>query len=211
VRAEDLVLMANAHGVDLMRVAKNMTSDNPEVMQAAKDVVRKRFGAGRSALVLIPPPDSMAAGRETRSSKRPEWTAAELAQAAAGVPDLYFRAALFAYTGDRKYYWWLREQLSSEAHHIRHAARWSPVVDDVTGCELAYLKRLSALVLDEDAHASLFKIAPRLYPVYMHISERTWDRELEGRFTVLKNVWVGWATEALRMIQPKLRQHEETV
>lgn len=211
MKAEDLLQLANPHGVDLMRVAKNMTSDNPEVMQAAKDVIKKRFGAGRSAFVLIEPPGSRAAGKETRSNKRPEWTAAELGQAAGGVPDIYFRTAMFAFTGDRTWWEWLRDELSSEAHHIRDECGWSPVVEIITKCEITYLTQLASLVLDEDAYPSMFKVTPELYPIYMHVTQKTWDRQLEGRFKVIKNVWVSWATEALRMIQPKLRQHEETV
>lgn len=211
MRAEDLISMANAHGVDLMRVAKNMTSDDPEIMQAARDVVKKRFGAGRTALVLVPPPGSPADGKETRSAKRPEWTAAELAQAAAGVSDLSFRAALFAYAGDHKYYKWLRNELFCEALRLRELLEWPPVVIDIHDIEVPYLNHLASLVLDEDAHPALFRVAPQLYAVYMRVPEKVWDKLMSRRFHALKLVWSNWGAEALRMIQPRLKQHEEIV
>jgi len=211
VRAEDILMMANAHGVDLMRIAKNMTSDDPEVMQAARDVVKKRFGAGRTAFVLVPPPDSMAAGKETRTAKRPEWTTAELAQAAAGVPELSFRAALFAFAGDHKYYKWLRSELFHEALQLREQLEWPPVIVDLHDIEIPYLNHLAALVLDEDAHPSLFRVAPQLYALYMRVPEKTWDKAVSRRFHALKVIWTNWGAEALRMIQPRLKQHEEAV
>lgn len=213
MRAEDLISMANAHGVDLMRVAKNMTSDDPAVMAAARDVVRKRFAAGRTALVLVEPSGSPARGKETRSAKRPEWTAAELAQASAGIDELHFRAALYAYAGDRKWYKWLFEQLRDEAFNLRDERQWPTALPDRfhPQLEVYYLPLLAAMVLDEDAYPSVFKVSPPLYPIYMRVSDKDWSRSVEGPFNVLKNVWVNWATEALRMIQPRLRQHEETV
>jgi hypothetical protein len=61
--------------------------------------------------------------RAARSSQRrsacTSWTTQEIARACVGVPDIEFRAALFAFAGDRGSYWELQRALFQDALDLR--------------------------------------------------------------------------------------------
>lgn len=209
MQAEDLLSLAAAHGIDLMRVARSTNSTNPEIMRAARDVKMKRFGGGRTAPVLVEPPVSRARGKETQTSVRPEWTIAEIGQAAHGLPDQHFRAALFAFAGDRTYYRWLRSELFQQAILLREQYEWPWRVDDIHEEKSEYLAHLAKLVLDQDATPNLFLVCPELYAIYLRIPQKTWDKTVSLRFLALQLVWQDWYTEAARTIQPRLREQFE--
>jgi len=209
MQAEELISLAAAHGIDLMRVARSTNSKNPEIMRAARDVKMKRFAGGRTAPVLVEPPASRARGKETQTSVRPEWTIAEIGHAAHGLSDQYFRAALFAFAGDRTYYKWLRGELFQQAILLRGQHDWPWTVEDIHEEKSPYLRHLSKLVLDQDATPNLFVICPELYAIYLRIPQKVWDKSMSMRFLTLQLVWQDWYTEAARAIQPRLRQQME--
>lgn len=196
--AEDLVTLASARGVDLLRAAK-MASDRK------RDASRKNGKNGKNGVaMLLPPPASQANGKETRSVLRPTWTIAELGSAAAGVPKTCFHAVCFSIAGDRSRFWALQQRLYQKAVVLQEERQWPLGVRDVHGIESPYLAHLSTLVLDEDMHYELFRVHPPLYSFYMRVTEKVWDRQLQGRFEELKLIWLGWIDEATRRIQSKL-------
>lgn len=208
MRSEELIGLCAVHGVDHQRAARSAASSPDEgLRQAGRDVIMKKFSPDRRAVpVLIPPPKAGARGRENGAALQPSWTIAELGQAAAGVPELCFRAALFAYAGDYSGYWPLHRALYDEGLKLRELEGWSPVVLDVHGLERTYLAHLAKMVLDEDRSPNLFRVCPELYRIYLQVDEQTWLRSMAGRFSALKFVWLGWIGEAARIMQPRLSE-----
>ena len=121
---------------------------------------------------------------------------AEIAQACAGVPEIEFKSALFAFAGDRGRYWQLIEALFLEALALRDRHGWPPVVKDLHNIERPYLKHLAKLTLDEDAMPQLFATAPQLYWIYLHIDEKVWEKAVAERFGAIKLVWLQWLGSA---------------
>jgi len=200
MQAELLVAMAAAHGVDLQRAARQGT--------AARDVVSRRSN-GHTVRVLIEPPTSRARGTESRTTTRPTWTTSEIAQACVGVPEIEFKAALFAYAGDRGRYWQLIEALYCEARKLQARHQWPDQIKDIHGIERPYLKHLAKLTLDEDSMPQLFATAPQLYWIYLHIDEKVWEKAVAERFGAIKLVWLQWLGSAAASIQARLRADSE--
>src|SRR5688572_3557413 len=98
MRAEELIARAAVHGLDLTGAAPP-----------------KRSGHRRGA------PVRKAAARER---VRPEWTLQEIGLACAGVPDLQFMAARYAFAGDHSSYWKLWSALHREAVELAEREGW---------------------------------------------------------------------------------------
>src|SRR5579864_8730051 len=105
MKAEDLIALAAARGVDLVQAAR--LGGRP----AAAETIRIRNAAGRYFTALRQRSGLEAQGRGSPSYERPGWTLAELGQAAAGVPPIQFMAACYAIAGDRSVYWKLWDAL----------------------------------------------------------------------------------------------------
>ena len=144
---------------------------------------------------------------------RPEWTVAELGQAAYGVPRVAFEAACYAYAGDMGLQEGLWQALLHEATWLRRRERWPPTCRGIAGDTVNYLPPLARLVLVEDAHRRYFTVAPGLYAIYLGVTEPTWERELRERFVAVQLVYLGWLATARRIMWPRLTDEpdDETV
>jgi hypothetical protein len=168
-----------------------------------------KFQNGVKTTVLIPPPMNRVRGKSSHTMVRPTWTLAELGQASQGVPQVPFMAACFAYAGDRSNYWKLHGALLDRARLMRDARKWPMEVIDHHSIKRPYLEHLAKLVLDVDACPSMFNACPQLYAIYMGVTERIWERDLQEHLRDLQEVWTGWLHTAARIIQPRLRDGDE--
>jgi hypothetical protein len=202
MRSEELVVAgATAHGVDLLQAARVGTPPAP------REVALRQI-RGTEFRVLLEPRASRARGAESRTFVRPSWTVAEVGQAGAGVPEILFQAALFAFAGSRDNFWKLHRALCVEALALRASYQWPSEVIDIHGIDRPYLKHLAKLVLDEDASPNAFQIAPGLYALYLGLREKTWDKTIAERFYALKLVWLGWLQHAASIMQPRLSSED---
>lgn len=145
----------------------------------------------------------------SRTPQRPQWTMQELAYASAGVPELPFLAACYAFAGDRSKFWTLHEGLMGHARMFCLIYSWPREVLDFHGIQKPYLAHLCKLVMDEDASPAIFHAAPALYPIYLGITESMWDRQIKDRFREIKHTWNDWLGQAARMIQARLSDYAE--
>lgn len=201
MRAEDLVALAAARGVDLLQAARIAATK-----KAAKDIIRKK-----DATILVPPPENRAKGSATRSIARPEWTVAELGQAAQGVPTILFQAACYAFAGDRSHFWPLHGALYVHAVALANEKRWPVNAKNIHHLNEPYLQCMAKLVLDEDALPAYFRIPTlgnKVFAIYMNIEEKVWDSEIAERFEDLKAVWTDWLQTSARIIQRHLVDEE---
>jgi hypothetical protein len=204
VKSELLLSLAAARGVDLQRAAE-MTPKVP----AERDVVTQKFAGGRRATVLQERRRNRVRGPQSRVVRRPQWTIAEIAQAAAGVPDICFRAACYAFAGDRSNYWHLHGALYREAQELQARQAWPPRVKDYHGFHRIYLPHLAKLVLDFDQSPTPFRIAPELFAYYLRITQRAWENEVADRYYELERVWGSWLETAARIVQAHLREESD--
>lgn len=202
MRAEDLISLAACHGVDLVAAAKVGAPSRP------RDV-KVKFREWGAATVLLEPPKNRARGTASMSIERAPWTIAELGQAAAGVPQIEFCAACFAFAGDMGQFWKLHGALHLQAATLAEEHRWPARVKDVHSISVQYLRHLAKLVLDHDANQSQFAVCEPLYAIYMNVPEHVWKRQLSGPFVELQTVWLGWLSDAMRIMQPRLRSDED--
>jgi hypothetical protein len=200
MKAELLISISSAHGIDLERAAKMSSREKP-----AADVVPGK----RGARVLVPPPKNRVKGSETRTMVRPRWTVQEIGQASANVPEAPFRAALYAFAGAHEHLWWLHGELIGRAKMFSRLYHWPALVKDYHGIDSPYIAHLCRLVLDEDANPVYFRAAPSLYGIYMRVTDRVWEKTLEPCYREVKWAWADWLGSAARMIQAKLSEAEE--
>jgi len=200
VKAEELILIGNAHGVDLVAAAQ-VAAKRPQ--RDIKFIVRN----GRRIPVLLPAAMNGARGKQSPSFARPQWSMQELGVAAAGVSDLLFMAACYAFAGSQNNFWRLHAALTDEAEKMGARYQWPDTVKDIHGIAIQYREHLAKLVLDEDTHQAYFVAAPVMYSVYMNVHEVTWDRQLAERFSSLKFVWLRWLGTAASTIQSRLSEH----
>jgi hypothetical protein len=201
LRAEILISLAAAHGVDLEKAARTGAP--------ARDVISQRFDNGRRASVLIEPPTTRTRGRNSRSFARPAWTTQEIAQACVGVPELEFRAALFAFAGDGSGYRRLIEALHCEARKLQVRHQWPERVADIHGIPIEYTRHLAKQVLDLDQHPNLFHTVPALHWIYLNTTEKVWERHLTEPFNAIQLEWLRWIGSAAATIQARLRDDDE--
>lgn len=194
MRAENLMLLATAHGVNLSEAVKMSSHQKPR-----RDTVTKKGNRQ-----LITPPENRVTGTETRTFKRPTWTMQELALAAAEVPEVPFMAACYAFAGDRSKFWRLQKNLMGHARMFTYTMCWPREVRDFHGIKRPYLEHLCKLVLDEDANPALFRAAPQLHQIYIGVTGPIWEKQIQERYGHLQRVWNEWLGQAARMIQAKL-------
>lgn len=202
--AEELVVLAAAHGIDLKHVAGSSTETRKRARRRRRGEDEVREANGRPLI-------DTASGGDSGGAKRPAWTVAELGQAAQGVPRIPWLAAQFSWAGDRSAFWELHEALVFQAYRLKRRHRWSPQIVGVDGKPRFYMQELAQLVLDEDQHAHLFAAAasaarkgPSLYAAYLHIEESLWRRKVYERFDALKLRYLIWLDTARWMIQERL-------
>lgn len=200
LKSELLVAMAAAGGVDLQQAAKLAATEPP-----ARDTVPGNYGAR----ILTPPKRNRVAGRETRGMLRPQWTIQEVGQAAQGLPECEFRAALFAFAGAHEHMVYLRRELLGQGRMFSRIYHWPTVITDFHGIEIPYLEHLCQLVLDHDAHPAQFNTFPGLFAIFMRVSDRVWERQLYNRFRDLQGTWQDWLGHAARSIQARLSESED--
>lgn len=197
-----MVAVASARGIDWLQTA----SMSQKPAKGAK-VKTKRFGTF-TAVTLMPPARYRAAGTADRPAVKPRWTVAELGQAAKNVPPVCFQAACYSFAGDDSHYWALHRALVARGRLLMTADPrypWPQDITDVHGLRKPYLDLMCITVLDADRHAARFNAMPGLYAAWMHVTDRTWEHDLEYRFWMLHAVWREWKDQAARMIQSKLR------
>lgn len=202
MRADELVSLAAAHGIDLKEVAGN-ASDTKGVAR-----VRARTPEERRSGRHIEP---TARGAGSRVHRKRMWTAAELGQAAQGVPRMPWLAACYSLAGDSSGYPELHRGLMAQAIRIATRENWPMRVRCKDGSMQYYIAELAQLVLDVEAHKHLFVAAPALYAICMHMEEEIYATTMAHRYVSLRVQYERWLGTALSMIQSWLTVQDARV
>lgn len=192
MRADELVSLAAAHGIDLKEVAGN-ASDTKGVAR-----VRARTPDERRTGRYV---EQTARGSGSRVHRRRAWTAAELGQAAQGVPRMPWLAACYSLAGDSSGYPELHRGLMAQAIRIATRENWPMRIHSKDGSFQFYVAELAQLVLDVEAHKHLFVAAPALYAICMRMEDEIWSTTMSNRYVSLRVQYERWLGTALSMIQ----------
>lgn len=197
MKAEELICLATARGVNLSRVGGAASEMHGVARERERTPEERKLGKAV---------DLTARGRDSRSYRRADWSLAELGQAAGGrVGGAAWLAVRYSIAGDSSCAAELWSRLASEATSIGRRDHWAPKVLGLDGKMKFFREELAQLVLDDDAHRQYFVAAPALYPAYMEVGERTWNRDLEDYFVTLKDKLTSWIRMGCAAMQPALR------
>lgn len=202
MRAEELIALAAAHGIDLKHVAGASSNIHGLARRRRRGRDELKRSQGR-------PLTDSARGSDDAGGAAPDWTIAELGQAAAGLDELPWLAACYSFAGAQTAYWPLCRALAIQAVELRVRYSWPAQITDISGQPRFYCEELAHLVLDEDANKPLFTAAPQLYCLYMRVSEQVWERSLLERFTTLQYVYQKWLSQARSYLQHRIMEDEE--
>jgi hypothetical protein len=198
LNVEQLVGLANARGVDLIRAAGAATETGGIARMRPRTRLEIKLGIDVRETVR---------GRETRVYRRPAWSIAELAQAAAagGVHGVRWAALRYSVIGDLSSVDELQGALGYQAVLIGRRENWPPRVVGLDGQPHFFRERMAELVLLADAHRHYFDAAPALYAAIMDVTPAVWDRTLHAPFRSLKTHYEGWIAAALAGIRRGMR------
>lgn len=208
MNARDLVALASAHGVDLLAAARIKADEQRRELELQR---QKSTDGKRSFDALVEPKSNGVKGKETRSFKRPRWSASELAQAATGMPAIEFDVLTYCYGGATDVYWTIWAALLDHARFLRVRHDWPAEVRDIHGISNDYLPHLCVMVLDEDLNEQLFKLADsRLCSIYMRVDHHVWTNDLQPRYELVKLKFIRWRDNALSTVQSRLNASAES-
>jgi hypothetical protein len=188
----ELILRGKARGIDFQHVAG--------IASNLDGIAQERLRTKEERKLHIPVKTTVN-GKETRTYRRPTWSAAELGQAAAGMNAIQWSAAMYSLCGAKDGYFLLWDALVNESQRLAKRENWPARVKGEDGQPQCFREELSDLVLFWDANQNLFAQAPRLYSVFMKVSDDTWERQLQDPFASLKaayNRWLGQAKGVIR-------------
>ena len=195
MKAEDLIALAAGHGIDLRAVAG--AASNLDGVARLRRLTPDELEAGLRAV-----PET-ATGAETRVSRPPKWSHAELGIALAGLPRMPTLAALHSFARDDANYGELFRGLLVTAMHLCRDDAW-PMRVGRNDVPYSYVTALTGLVLDADRHARFFVAAPGLYAAYMGVTDETWRVRLAPRYDQVRHRYEGWLDSARAHINRKL-------
>lgn len=225
MKARELYALCAARGVNITAAAQGESvsappSDTRSYERCGLRITKLRDPADKADWVNGEAPRSRVYGRGTRSMRRPEWTMAELGQAAgrwkdqAPVPTLLFQAACYAFAGNDMDYWVLVDALLAHALRYRRTNGWPFQVTGEDGKKRWWLDQMCCMVLDEDRAPHAFAAVrptqqhPSLHAMVLGVTEDLWARALRERYELLQLVWWSWLDEAVRTIAPRLREDD---
>lgn len=199
--------MCTAHGISLPEVAGSASNTHGLAKQRVMSG-KERKAAQEAHLSCEVVPSARGAG--SRVYRRPQWSLAELGQAAKDVPAVPWLAAQYSFAQDVSAYEALWNVLALRAHEISRREAWSPRVRDTAGKPQFYHGTLAALVLDAEMHRPIFLAGgSALFAIYLNVPTDTWEQVLFGRYISLQVVYERWLGTALRKIQRALSQPQE--
>lgn len=202
MQANDLIALCTARGVDVSSVGGG--ANNIDGVARPRKRTRREVELG---IDIMP----TARGPGSRIYRRPTWSLAEMGQAAKDVPRIPWLAARFAFAGDQNGYWDLWHALALEAHKIGRNEGWAARVMNTKGYPQYYHGSLAAMVLDADMHQAIFAASPKVFAIYLDVSEEVWSQLLSGRYDQLQQRYQRWLEIARSIIQRWLAADEAQV
>ena len=200
MRADELIVLATAHGIDLKHLAGNASNVFGVARKRPRTPEERRLGMPIEVTVR-------AAG--SRSSRRHEGASAEVGQAAGGIPRIPWLAACYSIAGDTSGYAELHRALMVKELRIATDQNWPMMVTKRGGRRGYYQAELAALVLDVDRHRPMFTAAPALYALCVDVDQDIWTRSVARWFADLTLEYQRWLDISRAIIARWIRDEGE--
>ena len=123
----------------------------------------------------------------------PEWTATDVALAAAGLGRIEFAAALYSLAGDDSQWGRLRTHLLEFLLAERERMQWAHKVETLDGHRIKFAEPLVELWLLEERAPARFQVAPHLRALALHVEPEVWRK-------VILHQWAAVAGEYRRRL-----------
>jgi hypothetical protein len=149
-----------------------------------------------------------AAGKNTRSTRAPQWSHAECAQAGQGLADKYWQAMRYVYALDDSVFHTLSLALWEWALWKREREKWPQTIVNLAGGESRYMRDLVDMHMLEVRVPSRF-VRPRpdsvdIRQVLMNVTERVWDRRLKPVYGAIGHEFEIWLSIAHGHMQHRM-------
>lgn len=200
--AASLIQLAKARGIDLKEVAGAASNLYGAAEKRRLSRAEIKY---RNEVKLNLDIQETVRGRHTRTYRRPTWSIAELGQAARGLGQIPWAAALYSYAGAQEERWILWSALALEAQKVAHRENWPARIVAEDGSRRFYREELADLVLTEETHKHWFLAAPTLYAIFMDVTPAVWDQTLNSPFRSLKASYDRWLDTARSAIGRMIR------
>lgn len=153
-----------------------------------------------------------AAGKNTRSTRAPQWSHAECAQAAQGLAEKYWQAMRYVYALDDSVFHTLSLALWEWALEKREREKWPQKVVDLTGAESRYMRDLVDMHMLEvrvpSRFVSLGPEAADIRQILMNVTERVWDRRLKPVYAAIGHEFEIWLSIGRGHMAFKMRDEQ---
>lgn len=135
----------------------------------------------------------------------PEWTMDDLGMAVQGLEPLYFAAFAYRWADDAGGHSMLRAELVRAGTQMALREKWVYVPD--AGSPAAYIDKLADMVLLEERHPSIFRMA-FMWPTIMGVGKGVWEKVLSSKYEGIRAMYEAWVSIAHHHMMERLRACE---
>lgn len=136
----------------------------------------------------------------------PEWTAADVSIAAAGLPRHVFYVALYALAGDDTVHSTIKTWLLEQLLEARERLQWAVRVERISGERSRFAEELVELFLAEERRPCVTQRAPEIRAVWMRVEPIVWKRTLAHQYAYLHAIFDEARLSAEGHLRKRLRQ-----
>lgn len=152
-----------------------------------------------------------AAGKNTRSTRAPQWSHAECAQAGQDLGEKYWQAMRYTYALDDSVFHSLSARLWEWALAKREREKWPMRIVTLTGVEARYMRNLVDMWMIEVRAPWRFLRSPTdprpgLHRVIMNVSEPVWSKRLQPIYAAIGHEFEIWLAIAHGHMARRLRE-----
>lgn len=211
MKAEQLLLLASVRGIDL-----GLSRPKRDIPLAHRGAPRRRGVVPKTDDHAGDPgiPGILSAeGKQTRTSKQPEWSTRDLAMAAQGMPEVSWRALCWVVGLEEPSRMYLKNELFGIAVETKSREAWPDSIKrgDCGNCgclrSTHYVEDLCTLAVSELAKPCESEVARAQF---FGLAEHNWRRYVQRLYQPLYMEANGWYLDGIRYLQRKLSMRENS-
>jgi hypothetical protein len=214
LKAEQLLILASVRGIDL-----GLSRPKRDIPLAHKGPPKRRDVRAPKTLGEDDPGDPgipgvlSAEGKQTRTSRQPEWTARDLGIAAQGMPDISWRALCWVVGGEEQSRIYLKAELLRVALERKQRESWPSNIKrgDCRNCgcvrSTQYVEDLCTLAVSEMAQLGMSEVGRAQF---FGLAEHNWRRHVMKLYQPLYAHAQSWYQDGIRYLQSRLSAREKS-
>ena len=215
MKAEQLLMLAGVRGIDL-----GLSRPKRDIPLEHRGAARRRDARPKGTNGADDPGDAgipgilSAEGKQTRTSKAPEWSARDLAIAAQGMPSVSWRALCWVVGDEEPSRVYLKNELLMFAVEKKEREAWPASIKrgDCRNCgclrSTHYVEDLCNLAVREMAFSQMTEIGRAQF---FGLAEHNWRRNVQKLYHPLWAHANGWYQDGIRYLQRRLNERENSL